>query len=226
MGITPLYNIFGVQGREIRPPTLRNPPLYPRQQSRNWKPSRCVICGSDHRPSTCPQREGKCFKCGQPGHLIRECSGWVSSAPTVASVPSSPRQLAGLPPAMSAGRASSPCQPEGSRAPSEQVFATQVEEQPAVPDDVVASIISINGTRARALFHTVNLTKVRYSLSSFGILHKHIDVKFHFVRDVIGKHIMTIKKIGTEDNLLDMLTKSLTIAKFKHCLDLVAVGST
>nr|CAD1835580.1 unnamed protein product [Ananas comosus var. bracteatus] len=55
---------------------------------------------------------------------------------------------------------------------------------------------------------------------------KHIDIKFHFVRDVIGKHTVTVKKIGTEDNRADMFTKSLTIAKFKHCLDLVAVGST
>nr|CAD1837441.1 unnamed protein product [Ananas comosus var. bracteatus] len=54
---------------------------------------------------------------------------------------------------------------------------------------------------------------------------KHIDVKFHFVRDVIGKRTVTVKKIGTEDNPADMLTKSLTIAKFKHCLDLVAVSS-
>nr|CAD1837172.1 unnamed protein product [Ananas comosus var. bracteatus] len=104
----------------------------------------------EHRPSTCSQREGKCFKCSQPGHLIRECPGWASSAPTAASVPSSPRQLAGLPPAMSAGRASAPRQPKRSRAPSGRVFATQVEEQPAVPDGVVADIILIRGTRARA----------------------------------------------------------------------------
>nr|CAD1817211.1 unnamed protein product [Ananas comosus var. bracteatus] len=55
---------------------------------------------------------------------------------------------------------------------------------------------------------------------------KHINVKFHFVRDVIGKRTVTVKKIGTEDNPVDMLTKSLAIAKFKHYLDLVAVGNT
>nr|CAD1816982.1 unnamed protein product [Ananas comosus var. bracteatus] len=54
---------------------------------------------------------------------------------------------------------------------------------------------------------------------------KHIDVKFHFVRDVIRKRMVTVKKIGTEDNPADILTKSLTIAKFKYCLDLVAVSS-
>nr|CAD1834517.1 unnamed protein product [Ananas comosus var. bracteatus] len=39
------------------------------------------------------------------------------------------------------GRTSSPRQPEGSRAPSGRVFATQVEEQPAAPDDVVAEFV-------------------------------------------------------------------------------------
>nr|CAD1825757.1 unnamed protein product [Ananas comosus var. bracteatus] len=55
---------------------------------------------------------------------------------------------------MSAGRSSVPHQPEGSRAAlSGRVFAAQVEE-PAVPDNVVAGIVLINGTRARAFFDT------------------------------------------------------------------------
>nr|CAD1827475.1 unnamed protein product [Ananas comosus var. bracteatus] len=65
---------------------------------------------------------------------------------------------------MLAGRASAPRQPKGSLAPSGRVFATQVEE-PAVPDDVVAGIISINGTRASALFDT-------------GASHSFIDASF------------------------------------------------
>nr|CAD1827542.1 unnamed protein product [Ananas comosus var. bracteatus] len=82
-----------------------------------------------------------------------ECPGGASPAPSSALVQYTPRQLAGLPPAISAGRSSAPRQPKASRAPSGQVFATQVEEQPIpVPDDVVAGIILIRGTRARALF--------------------------------------------------------------------------
>nr|CAD1842460.1 unnamed protein product [Ananas comosus var. bracteatus] len=112
-------------------PNAKKPPQYPRQQSKNWRPSQCVICGSKHRPSACPQREGKCYKCGQAEHIVQECLSWASSAPTAASVLSTPRQLIGLPPTLSAGRASAPRQPEGSRAPSGRDFATQVEE-PAV----------------------------------------------------------------------------------------------
>ncbi|KAE8715970.1 hypothetical protein F3Y22_tig00110156pilonHSYRG00076 [Hibiscus syriacus] len=50
---------------------------------------------------------------------------------------------------------------------------------------------------------------------------KHIDVKLHFVRDVIAKGSIIVKKIPTEENPVDMLIKALPVAKFRHCLDLV-----
>lgn len=52
---------------------------------------------------------------------------------------------------------------------------------------------------------------------------KHIDVKLHFVRDIIGTGAVKVLKITIEDNPSDMLTKALPYAKFKHCLDLVNV---
>lgn len=53
---------------------------------------------------------------------------------------------------------------------------------------------------------------------------KHIDVRYHFIRDVIAKGDITVNKISTNDNPADMFTKSLPIAKFKACLDLVGVS--
>lgn len=50
---------------------------------------------------------------------------------------------------------------------------------------------------------------------------KHIDVRYHFVRDVIDSKKVKVQKIATEDNPADMLTKVLPGSKFKHCLDLV-----
>ena len=35
---------------------------------------------------------------------------------------------------------------------------------------------------------------------------KHIDVRYHFVRDIID-----VSKVGTQDNPVDMMTKSLPI---------------
>ncbi|KAL4559971.1 hypothetical protein LXL04_032119 [Taraxacum kok-saghyz] len=49
---------------------------------------------------------------------------------------------------------------------------------------------------------------------------KHIDIRYHFVRDIIEKGDCVVEKIHTDYNPADMFTKSLPIAKFKLCLDL------
>ncbi|KAL5768311.1 hypothetical protein ACOSQ2_015094 [Xanthoceras sorbifolium] len=54
---------------------------------------------------------------------------------------------------------------------------------------------------------------------------KHIDIKFHFVRDIIAQGQVTVKKISTHDNPADMLTKSLPNVKFKHCLNLISISN-
>ncbi|KAG8475835.1 hypothetical protein CXB51_032770 [Gossypium anomalum] len=52
---------------------------------------------------------------------------------------------------------------------------------------------------------------------------KHIDVRYHFVHDIIARGDIVVSKISTYENPVDMMTKSLPIAKFEHCLDLVGV---
>lgn len=52
---------------------------------------------------------------------------------------------------------------------------------------------------------------------------KHIDVKLHFIRDIITKGEIKVEKIGTENNPADAMTKSLSLTKFKYCLKLVMV---
>ena len=52
---------------------------------------------------------------------------------------------------------------------------------------------------------------------------KHIDVRYHFVRDVIARGDIVVSKVSTHDNPADMMTKALPVAKFEHCLDLVGV---
>ncbi|KAG8485491.1 hypothetical protein CXB51_021304 [Gossypium anomalum] len=49
---------------------------------------------------------------------------------------------------------------------------------------------------------------------------KHIDVRYHFVRDIIARGDIVVSKISTHENPADMMTKSLPITKFEHCLDL------
>ena len=52
---------------------------------------------------------------------------------------------------------------------------------------------------------------------------KHVDVKFHFIRDLIATDVVKLCKIDTEDNPADMGTKIVTNSKFKHCLNLLFV---
>lgn len=43
---------------------------------------------------------------------------------------------------------------------------------------------------------------------------KYIDVKYHFIYNIISSYEIGLQKIGTEDNPIDILTKSLPISKF------------
>ena len=52
---------------------------------------------------------------------------------------------------------------------------------------------------------------------------KHIDVRLHFIRDEIASGEVEVLKVGTEDNAADALTKTLSVSKLKHCLELVSV---
>ncbi|KAL5707089.1 hypothetical protein ACHQM5_025179 [Ranunculus cassubicifolius] len=53
---------------------------------------------------------------------------------------------------------------------------------------------------------------------------KHIDVRYHFVRDVIEDGDISLMKVHTNDNPTDMLTKVVPSSKFQHCLDFLNVG--
>ena len=50
-----------------------------------------------------------------------------------------------------------------------------------------------------------------------------MDVRFHFVRDLVARGVINLKKVATEDNPADLGTKVVTTAKFKHCLDLLFI---
>ena len=52
---------------------------------------------------------------------------------------------------------------------------------------------------------------------------KHIDVRFHKIRELIVTREIVLEKIDTSENAVDMLTKMVPTNKFKHCLDLISV---
>ena len=53
---------------------------------------------------------------------------------------------------------------------------------------------------------------------------KHIDVRYHFIRDVIARGDLKVSKISTHDNPADMMTKPVPTNKFELCSDLVGIS--
>jgi hypothetical protein len=52
---------------------------------------------------------------------------------------------------------------------------------------------------------------------------KHIDIKYHYVRDVVAQGKLKVCKISTHDNPADMMTKPILVAKFELCSSLVGI---
>ena len=53
---------------------------------------------------------------------------------------------------------------------------------------------------------------------------KHIDVRFHKIKEFVSSSELLFEKIHTSKNATDMLTKPVTKEKFKHCLDLITIS--
>ena len=53
---------------------------------------------------------------------------------------------------------------------------------------------------------------------------ENIDVRFHKIRELASSNELLLERICTSKNAADMLTKPVTIEKFKHCLDLINIS--
>ena len=53
---------------------------------------------------------------------------------------------------------------------------------------------------------------------------KHIDVKYHFIRDMLEDKLMELVKVHTDDNPADLMPKGLPPIWFAHCRALMGVG--
>ena len=52
---------------------------------------------------------------------------------------------------------------------------------------------------------------------------KHIDVRFHFVREILNEGDIKLQKIHMKENPDDMLTKIVQRVKFIYCKELVQI---
>ena len=54
---------------------------------------------------------------------------------------------------------------------------------------------------------------------------KHIDIQYHFVRDMIEDKKVLLVKVDTLKNILDALTKYLSSKKFSWCRETMGVSN-
>ena len=53
---------------------------------------------------------------------------------------------------------------------------------------------------------------------------KHIDVQYHFVRDMIEDRKVLLVKVDTLKNIVDALTKSVSSEKFSWCREAMGIS--
>ena len=52
---------------------------------------------------------------------------------------------------------------------------------------------------------------------------KHIDIRYHWIREVMEKQLLKLVKIHTDKNPADMLTKVVTRDKLELCRDIAGM---
>lgn len=52
---------------------------------------------------------------------------------------------------------------------------------------------------------------------------KHIDIRLHFVRDIVARQLVNVEKIATEVNPATLFTKVIPVGKFKEALSLLSI---
>lgn len=55
---------------------------------------------------------------------------------------------------------------------------------------------------------------------------KHINMRYHWIRDALEEGSFEVEKIHTDDNGSDMLTKSLAKGKLKVCCSIVELANS
>ncbi|MCO5588453.1 hypothetical protein L7F22_042409 [Adiantum nelumboides] len=53
---------------------------------------------------------------------------------------------------------------------------------------------------------------------------KHIKVRYHLIWDILASKHIELAKVHMDDNPVDALTKSLSLERFAHCIEMMGVG--
>jgi hypothetical protein len=52
---------------------------------------------------------------------------------------------------------------------------------------------------------------------------KHVEIKYHYIRDLVQKGVVKLQYIGTDEQIADVLTKPLSKVKFEYFRDKLGV---
>ena len=53
---------------------------------------------------------------------------------------------------------------------------------------------------------------------------KHIEIRYHFIRDMVQRGALKLQYISTDEQVDDVLTKPLSCVKFKHFRDKLGIA--
>jgi hypothetical protein len=54
---------------------------------------------------------------------------------------------------------------------------------------------------------------------------KHIDVQYHFIRDMVKSNKVLLEKVDTLEKIADLLIKSVSVVKFSQCREAMGIVS-
>ena len=52
---------------------------------------------------------------------------------------------------------------------------------------------------------------------------KHIEIKYHYIRDIVQRGVVKLQYVPTEDQVAHVLTKPMSCVKFEHFQDKIGV---
>jgi hypothetical protein len=52
---------------------------------------------------------------------------------------------------------------------------------------------------------------------------KHIEIKYHYIRDMVQKGALRLQYVATDEQVADVLTKSLSRTKFEYFRDKLSI---
>lgn len=86
-------------------------------------------------------------------------------------------------------------------------------------------VIKLEVSQNQVELHCDNQSDIHLAKNqAFDVRTKHIDVRYHKIREIINDGLVSLVKIYIDDNAADIFTRPMTLKKFRHCLGFIGVS--